>query len=387
MMILKNGILMTMCSKTFKGDIAVKGGKIAAVDYGLPIEGAQVRDVSGCYIMPGIIDAHSHIGLQESGTRETDHNEKTNPISPQMRAIDAINPQDIAFMESREVGITTCATGPGSINLIGGTFAAVKTYGSTVEDMLLKQPVAMKAALGENPKFRYTEIGISPKSRLASAAIIRASLAAAMEYGRKTEQYDSDYLHMPDRNLGLEALLPVIRGDLPLKIHVHRADDIATAIRIAEEFNIRFTLDHCSEGFMITDRLLSALSKRCDGIIIGPLMIYKRKLECSKKQGVRLPKLLHDAGIEFAICTDFPEMIPVCMMPQIALSVTEGLPEDAALKAVTITAARILGLSDRVGSLEVGKDADIAVFSGHPLDYRSVCLMTLINGKIVYERK
>jgi len=185
----------------------------------------------------------------------------------------------------------------------------------------------------------------------------------------------------------LEALLPVIRGDLPLKIHVHRADDIATAIRIAEEFNIHFTLDHCSEGFMITDRLLSALSKRCDGIIIGPLMNYKRKLECSKKQGVKLPKLLHDAGIEFAICTDFPEMIPVCMMPQIALSVTEGLPEDTALKAVTITAARILGISDRVGSLEVGKDADIAVFSGHPLDYRSVCLMTLINGKIVYERK
>ncbi|NLM43106.1 MAG: amidohydrolase [Clostridiales bacterium] len=387
MLILKNGTLMTMCDKPFKGDIAIQDGKIVAIAKELNNENVQIRDVTGCYIMPGIIDAHSHLGLHESGTRETDHNEKTNPIAPQLRAIDAINPQDVAFAESREVGITSCATGPGSINIIGGTFAVIKTYGNTVEDMILKYPVAMKAALGENPKFRYTEMNSTPKSRLATAAILREALAAAVDYDRKIKANGGDPLSIPDRNLKLEALLPVIRGEIPLKIHIHRADDIATAIRIAEEFDIRYTLDHCSEGYIIIDRLYSALSKGCEGIIIGPLMIYKRKLESRNKLGVKLPKVLYDAGIEFAICTDFPEMIPSSMMPQVALSVAEGLPEEIALKSITITAARILGIDNRVGSLEVGKDADIAVFSCHPLDYRSLCLMTLIDGKIVYERK
>jgi imidazolonepropionase-like amidohydrolase len=386
MLILKNGTLITMCGEPFIGDIAINGRTIVDIGSKLPVNDAQVIDVTGCYVMPGIVDAHSHIGMQESGTRETDHNEKTEPVSPQMRAIDAVHPQDVAFTEAREAGITTCVTGPGSINLIGGTFAALKTTGDTVEDMLLKQPVAMKAALGENPKFRYSEINKSPKSRLASAAIMRKALAAAVDYDRKMKRHIDCHEPRPDRDLGLEALLPVIHGELPLKIHIHRADDIVTAIRIAEEFDIRYTLDHCTEGYMITDRLLSALRKRCEGIIIGPLMTYKNKLECTNSLGVRLPKRLYDSGIKFAICTDFPEMTPRCIMPQVALSVAEGLPEDVAFKAITLTAARITGIADRVGSLEIGKDADIAVFSGHPMDYRSLCVMTFINGKIIHER-
>ena len=386
MIILKNGLLLTMCNQPYIGDIAIENGKIVDIGKSLPSDNAEIIDVTNCYLMPGIIDAHSHIGLQESGTRETDHNEKTDAISSELRAIDAINPQDIAFLEARSVGITTCATGPGSINLIGGTFAAIKTVGNTVEDMLIKEPIAMKAALGENPKFRYTEISKTPKSRLASAAIIRKALMAAIDYDKKIKRFNYNSEVIIDRDLGLEALLPVVKGELPLKIHVHRADDIVTAIRIAEEFDLRYTLDHCSESYLIPDCLLSALSKRCEGIIIGPLVIFKRKLECRNKLGPKLPKRLYDANIEFAICTDFPEVIPCCAMPQVALSVAEGLPEDVAFKSITINAAKIIGIDDRVGSLEKGKDADIAVFSGHPMDYRSLCIMTFIDGELVYER-
>ena len=375
-----------MHDEPFVGDIAIECKTIVGIGESLFKADAKMIDLSGSYVMPGIVDAHSHMGLQESGTRETDHNDKYEPVTPEMRAIDAINPKDSAFAKAREVGITTCVTGPGSINLIGGTFAAIKTSGNTVEEMLIKHPVAMKAALGENPKFRYTEINKSPKSRMASASIMRKALLAAVDYERKLKKSNESGGQITDKNLGLEAMLLVIQGILPLKIHIHRSDDIMTAIRIAEEFNIRYTLDHCTEGYLITDSLLSALNKKCEGIIIGPLMTYQCKLETRNSLGIKLPKYLYDADIGFAICTDFPEMIPCSLLPQVAISVAEGLPVDVALKSITINAARIVGIDSRVGSLEVGKDADIAVFSGHPLDYRSLCIMTFIDGKLVYER-
>jgi imidazolonepropionase-like amidohydrolase len=386
MLVLKNATILTMVDPAFVGDIAIQDRKIHALGKKLDYEDAEIIDLRGCYVLPGLIDAHSHIGLFESGTRETEHNERTNPITPHMRAIDGINPADIAFYEARSSGFTTCVTGPGSINLIGGTYAAVKTYGNIVDKMILRYPVAMKAALGENPKFRYTERKMSPHTRMASAAIIREALISAIEYGERLKLAQDNPEKKVERNPRWEELLAVARGELPMKFHVHRADDIATAIRIANEFGLYYTLDHCTEGYLITDYLKEQLNGRCKGVIIGPLSNYKNKLEVKNKAGHKLAKKLYDAEIPFAIASDFPVLTYEAMLASVALSVKEGLPEEIALKSITLEAAKITGIDDRVGSLEVGKDADLAVFSGNPLDYKSYCQMTIINGEIVYRK-
>lgn len=386
MLILKNGKLLTMTGPEFVGDIAIENGKIAAIGENLCAEGAQIRDVKGCYVMPGIVDAHSHIGMWEDamGWEGSDGNESSDPVTPQLRAIDSINPYDRCFEEACAAGVTTCVTGPGSANVIGGTFVAMKTAGDSVEDMTLRFPVAMKAAFGENPKGVYGKNGKTPKTRMATAAILRKALVEAQEYGKKIEDAAGDAEKMPARDLGKEALLKVIRRELPMKIHAHRADDILTAIRIAKEFNIRYTLEHCTEGWLITDHLKKALEGSCEGIIIGPLLSDRSKIEL-KNLSYKAPKTLYDAGIRFAMITDHPVIPQHYLSVCIALAVREGLPEDEALRAITINAAEITGIADRVGSLAVGKDADIAVFSGHPLDFRARCLLTLINGKIAHE--
>ena len=245
MLILKNGRLLTMAGPEFVGDIAVENGKIAAIGENLPAENAEVRDVSGCYVLPGIVDAHCHIGMWEDGmgSEGSDGNECTNPVTPELRAIDAINPYDRCFAEACAAGVTTCVTGPGSANVVGGQFVAVKTAGDSVEDMTLRFPVAMKAAFGENPKRVYGSSDKTPQTRMATAAILRKALLDAQEYGRKLEEAKDDPAKRPARDFGREALLSVVRRELPLKIHCHRADDILTAIRVAKEFNIRFTLD------------------------------------------------------------------------------------------------------------------------------------------------
>jgi len=388
MLILKNGTLMTMVDAPARGDIAIEGGRIARVGGEIPPgEGDRVIDVSGCCVTPGLIDAHSHIGLMTSGSRESDHNERSNAITPQMRALDAIWPDDDAFACARSGGITTCVACPGSINLIGGTCAAIKTTGRVVDDMLLKNPIAMKAALGENPKFRYNEEKKTPRSRMASAALMREALAKAADYGRKLALAETHPEKRPDRDLGLEALQPVLSGELMMKIHCHRTDDIATAIRICDEFGLRYTLDHVTEGYLIIDALKRALEGGCRGIIIGPLIGYNRKLESARSKRLELPLLLHEAGIPFAICTDFYELPQEFLRDCAAHAVAYGLPEDVALAAITSTPARILGIEDRVGSLKPGMDADIAVFTGNPMDIRSLCRMTIINGEIIYERR
>ncbi|MBQ7113117.1 MAG: amidohydrolase [Clostridia bacterium] len=386
MLILKNGKVLTMAGPEFVGDVAIENGKIAAVGENLSFEGALVCDVSGAYVMPGIIDAHSHIGMWEDsmGWEGADGNESTDPVTPQLRAIDSINPYDVNFKEACAAGVTTCVTGPGSANVIGGTFVAMKTAGDSVEDMTLRFPVAMKAAFGENPKSVYGQSGKAPKTRMATAAIMRKALVDAQEYGRKIDEAKGDAEKMPARDLGKEALLRVIRREIPMKIHAHRADDILTAIRIAKEFNIRYTLDHCTEGWLITDHLKKALQEGCEGIIIGPLFTERSKIEL-KNLSYKAPKALYDAGIKFAMITDHPVIPQHYLSVCIALAVREGLPEEEALRAITVNAAEITGIADRVGSLEVGKDADIAVFSGHPLDFRARCLMTLIGGKVVHE--
>ena len=385
MLVIKNARLLTMTENgSFVGDIRIDGGKIAEIAQNVDTTGCDVFDAEGMYAMPGIIDAHSHIGMWEDGMgREgSDGNEATNPVTPEMRSIDGINPFDRCFKEAVACGVTTAVTGPGSANVVGGTFVAMKLYGRSMDEMILKFPVAMKAAFGENPKRVYGDKA-TPATRMAIAAILRKALAGALDYAKKIENAKDDPSKMPERDLGKEALLPVIRRELPLKIHCHRADDILTAIRIAKEFNVRFTLDHCTEGYLIPDLLKETIEETGAGIIIGPLLTDRSKIEL-RNVSFSAPKALYDAGIDFAMMTDHPvipeQYLPVCA----ALAVREGLPEDAALRSITINAARLTGIDDRVGSLEVGKDADIAVFSGHPLDFRSRCVLCTVDGQVAH---
>lgn len=386
MLLLKNGNVMTMAGPAFVGDVAIENGKIVAVGQSLSYSDAEVRDVTGMTVMPGIVDPHCHIGMWEDamGFEGADGNECTNPITPELRAIDAINPYDRCFEEAAAGGVTTCVTGPGSANVIGGQFVAIKTYGDSVEDMVLRFPVAVKAAFGENPKRVYNGKNQTPSTRMATAALMRKALIEAQEYNEKLERGKADPEKMPERNLGKEILARVIRRELPMKIHAHRADDILTAIRICREFKLRYTLDHCTEGYLITDKLKEALGEDCEGIIVGPLLTDRSKIEL-KNLSFKAPKVLEQAGIEYAMMTDHPvtpeQYLPICT----AVAVREGASEEGALKAITINAAKITGIADRVGSIEVGKDADIAVFSGHPFDSRSRCVLTLVNGKVAHE--
>ncbi len=386
MLLLKNGNVMTMAGPAFVGDVAIENGKIVAVGQSLSYSDAEVRDVTGMTVMPGIVDPHCHIGMWEDamGFEGADGNECTNPITPELRAIDAINPYDRCFEEAVAGGVTTCVTGPGSANVIGGQFVAIKTYGDSVEDMVLRFPVAVKAAFGENPKRVYNGKNQTPSTRMATAALMRKALVEAQEYNEKLEKGKADPEKMPERNLGKEILARVIRRELPMKIHAHRADDILTAIRICREFKLRYTLDHCTEGYLITDKLKEALGEDCEGIIVGPLLTDRSKIEL-KNLSFKAPKVLEQAGIEYAMMTDHPvtpeQYLPICT----AVAVREGASEEGALKAITINAAKITGIADRVGSIEVGKDADIAVFSGHPFDFRSRCVLTLVNGKVAHE--
>ena len=386
MLVLKNGMLLNVDGTWSTGDIALENGKIAAVGVKLDHPGAEVRDVSGCYVMPGLVDAHCHIGMWEDSIGEggADGNEITNPVTPELRAIDAINPYDRCFEEACAAGVTTCVTGPGSANVIGGQFVAMKTYGDSVEDMTLRFPVAMKAAFGENPKRCYGAREKTPETRMATAAIFRKALLDAQEYVKKIEKGEKDAEKVPERDLGKEMMAKVIRRDLPLKIHAHRADDILTAIRICKEFNVRFTLEHCTEGYMIPKFIKKAITEQDAGIIIGPLLTERSKIEL-KNLTFEAPRILWENGIEFALMTDSPvipqQYLPICA----ALAVREGLPETEALRCITINAAKITGIDDRVGSLELGKDADIAVFNGHPLDFRTRCTLTLVNGIVAHE--
>lgn len=386
MKILKHGRIMPIVGDEFMGDIAFEDGKIVALGANLEYADAEYINVDGCVVTPGFIDAHCHIGMFEDGMgfEGDDGNEYSNPVTPELRAIDAINPFDRCFEEARMGGVTSVVTGPGSANVIGGQFVAMKTAGSRVEDMIIREPIAMKAAFGENPKRVYTD-SKTFYTRMTVASTLRKTLLDTLEYDRKLTAAKNNAEKKPDYNFKLASMLPVIRRELPLKIHAHRADDILTAIRIAKEFNIRITLDHFTEGYMIIDRIKDDLKQLGAGIIIGPLLSDRSKVEL-RNLSMTAPRVLHENGIKFAMMTDHPvipeQYLPVCA----ALAVREGLPEKAALESITINAAEIVGIADRVGSLEVGKDADIAVFCGDPLDARTKCVMTIVNGKTVHDR-
>lgn len=334
-------------------------------------------DASGCIAMPGLLEAHCHVGITEEqkGMEGNDCNETTEPVTPQLRAIDAINPMDSAFKSAMEAGITGLMIGPGSSNVVGGQFAFVKTYGRCIDRMIVKAPAAMKVAFGENPKNNYGGQSMMPSTRMAIAAMLREELTDAREYGRKKEQSGDDFTI----DFRKEAWLPVLRKEIPLKAHVHRADDIQTAIRVAKEFDLDMTLDHCSEGHLISEEIKESGFPA----IVGPAMASRNKIEV-KYVDFKTPGALAKDGVAVAITTDHPVTL-IQHLPHCAgMAVKKGMEYMEALKAITITAARICRVDDRLGSLTPGKDADIAVFDGDPLSLQTNTVATIIDGSIVW---
>jgi imidazolonepropionase-like amidohydrolase len=385
MLLIKNARVLTMAGEDDEnGDILIDGKVIKAIGTQLEApEEAEVIDGTGKWVMPGIIDAHCHIGMWEDGMgfEGADGNEATDPVTPHLRAIDGINPEDASFREAREHGITAVVTGPGSANVVGGQFAALKTYGRRVDDMIIKEPLAVKVAFGENPKRVYDSQRKAPSTRMATAAILRETLVKAQEYQKKLQKGQKDPEKLPERDLKLEPLVKVLNREIPMKAHAHRADDILTALRIAKEFNIDITLDHCTEGYRIIDYLIDEDAK----VILGPLLSERSKIEL-RNLSFKAPGIFAKAGMKFALMTDHP-VIPIQYLPVCAaIAVKEGLDEMEALKAITIYPAQITGIDDRVGSLEPGKDADVVIYDGHPLEYRTRTEMVLINGEVVFRR-
>lgn len=384
MILLKNGLVYTMTQPEPQiMDVLMEGGKIKAVgsDVEAPAD-ARLVDCSNKLVFPGFIDAHCHLGLWEDsiGFEGDDGNEMTDPITPHLRGIDAMNPMDVNFREAVEGGVTTAVAGPGSANIIGGQFAAVKTHGNRIDDMIIKAPLAMKCAFGENPKRIYSAGKKTPSTRLAIVGEFRKTLFAAKEYLAKKESAAGDPSKMPSYDMKLEALIPVLKKEIHLKAHAHRADDIFSAIRIAKEFDLLLSLEHCTEGHLIAEDL----AKEGYPAIVGPTFGHRTKVEL-KNKSFDTPRILHEAGVKIAIMTDSP-VIPLQHLPMCAaLAARAGLPEMEALKAISINAAEITGIADRVGSLEEGKDADVVVWDRHPFELQSRVLMTIINGEIVFE--
>lgn len=364
------------------GEMLIDQGKIIAIGVVVDApENCEVYDAQGALVTPGFIDAHTHIGLHEEAVRweGADYNEVSAPVTPEMRAIDAINPRDESFRVALSGGVTTAVTGPGSANVIGGTFTAIKLHGEHVDDMILREAVAMKIAMGENPKGCYGQQGKkTPVTRMAIAALLRGTLAKAKKYAADIEAARAEGKPVPF-DFQMEAMLPVIRKEIPLKAHAHRADDILTVLRVCKEFDVDVTLDHVTEGHLIVEKLVEAGKP----VLVGPSFGSKSKFEL-KEKSFETPGILAKAGLDVCIITDAP-VIPLNYLPLCAgLAMREGLDEASAWKAITINPAKVAGIADRVGSLEVGKDADFAVFNGDPLrDIQARAKQVFVNGQPV----
>lgn len=382
MLLIKNGYIKSMAGPDLPNGCVLIGddGKILSVGQALTApEGAEIIDAEGRLVTPGCVDAHCHIGLDNEamGWEGKDYNEIVDPITPQLRAIDSINPMDEAFPNALKGGVTTACTGPGSANVVGGTFVAIKLYGKRVDKMIVKNPIAMKCAFGENPKRCYGQgAKKSPMTRMGTAALLRELLF-------KTKRYlaDKEAGKNPPFDMKLEAMIPVIRGEIPLKAHAHRADDILTSIRIAKEFGVKLTLDHCTDGALIADELAE------EGLpaFVGPSLGSKTKIELAHKS-FSTPKALSDAGVKVSIITDAP-VIPLQYLPMCAaLAVNAGLDTEYAWKAITIHPAESIGIADRVGSLEPGKDGDVVIWTADPMTtVGAESHTTIVNGKVVYQ--
>ena len=377
-MILKNGTIYDGIHKEpFRGDLAIRDGVIAAVGGAIaPMPGEEVLDVSGRRVYPGLVDAHSHLGLDDYGMgyEGDDYNEMGDALACQLRAIDSFNPQDKAIPMALAGGVTTVGTGPGSANVLGGTFIALKTVGDRVDNMVVKDPVAMKCAFGENPKRVYKDKFDS--TRMSTAAFLRGALASARDYGARKQAAGGDITKMPAYNQKLEALLPVLDGTIPLKAHAHQANDIFTALRIAHEFGVRITLEHVTEGHLIADEL----AKEKDvPMAVGPTLTHASKFELQNKSWTT-PGVLAKAGCHVSIITD-NSVIPQQYLPLCAgMAIKAGMDPFAALQAVTIHPAEHIGVADRVGSLEVGKDADLVLTDGCPFEVMTNVKAVYIDG-------
>lgn len=380
MLIINAHLLPVEGQETENGYIHVENGKIRALG---PMEeapqDAAVFDAAGAFALPGFVDAHCHLGIcgDSVGYEGDDCNEMSEPVTPQLRAIDGVNPLDRYFAESAAAGITTVLTGPGSANPIAGQFIAMKTTGRRIDDMALKNPACMKFSLGENPKMTYNEKHETPMTRMATAALIREELYKAREYLDKqrkaAEDEDAD---APDYDAKLEALLPVLKRELSAHFHAHRADDILTAIRIAKEFDLDYVIVHGTDGHLIADILAEEGAR----VICGPLLTDRSKPELFH-QKLENPAILAQAGVQVAICTDHPELPAEYLPLSAAMAVRAGMDAEEALRAITINAARIAGIDNRVGSLRPGKDADIVLCSAHPFEMKCKVQAVFIDGK------
>ncbi len=369
------------------GTVLIENGRIVAVGAGDAVsvpDGAQVVDAAGSWVLPGFIEAHGHVGVSEEaeGWAGEDTNEMTEPVTADVRAIDAINPADLGFRDAISGGVLAVNVNPGSGNPIGGQTVALKCWGRTVDEMALRQPSGMKSALGENPKRVYGDQKKTPSTRLGTAAVIRGALVAAANYLERidAEQHKPQAERKPvDRDLKLEALGLVLRRQIPWRQHCHRADDIATAIRIADEFGYDLVIDHGTEAHLLAD----IIAARGIPVIIGPLLTSRSKVEL-RNRSLANPGRLAKAGVTIAITTDHP-VVPVNFLAhQAALAVKDGLDRETALQALTINPARIAGVDDRLGSIEPGKDADLVIWSGDPLDVLSRAVRVFIDGAEIY---
>ena len=382
MLLIKNGYIKPMAGADLENGCVLidDNGKIAAVGAALEApEGATVIDAEGRLVTPGCVDAHCHIGLDNEGMgwEGMDYNEITDPVTPHMRAIDSINPLDEAFGLALKGGVTAACTGPGSANVLGGTFVAIKLHGKRVDKMIIKNPLAMKCAFGENPKRCYGQgAKRSPMTRMGTAALLRETLFKAKRY---LEDKEND--KNPGFDMKLEAMIPVMKGEIPLKAHAHRADDILTSIRIAKEFGVKLTLDHCTDGALIADELAE------EGLsaFVGPTLGSKSKIELRNKS-FTTPAALHEAGVPISIITDAP-VIPLQYLPMCAgLAINSGLDYEEGWRAITINPAVQTGIGDRVGSLEPGKDADVVIWTADPMKTLGAeAYTTIVDGKIVYQ--
>jgi len=375
-----NGTVLTMAGPpVIRGTVLVEDGKIVHAGQKIPLpKHIEVIDATSKIVMPGLIDAHTHVGIMEEIYRieGDDTNETSDPVTAHLRAIDAVNPADLGFRDALAGGVTTVVTGPGSANIVGGEMVAMKTHGTVVDEMIVRFPAGLKCALGENPKRVYGSGNKMPATRMASAALLRETLVAAQNYLVKQERAMTDNTTPPERSLKMEAVIRVLRKEVPLRVHAHRADDIMTAVRIAREFDVELVVEHCTEGHLIAPWLAAAGVKA----VVGPIISNRAKVELMNRS-LETALALSQAGVPFAIMTDHP-VVPIHYLSLSAgLAVKGGLPEEEALKAITIYAARLVGIDHRVGSLEPGKDADIIIIDRSLFDPNHQVEQVFVQGQ------